>query len=98
MISALVCSTLFLICYVSYHATHGVVHYQKEGILRTIYFTILLTHTPLAVLILPFIAAAVYFALKGKYEQHKKIVRWLYPCWMYVAVTGVLIYLMLYVF
>src|SRR6185295_10772738 len=66
MITALCASVLFLICYVSYHYIHGTVtRYQHHGILRAIYFFILLTHTPLAVLIVPFIVAAVYFALKG---------------------------------
>jgi len=61
-----------------------------------IYFFILATHVPLAVLILPFIFAAVYFAARGKFETHKKITRWLWPVWMYVSVTGVIIYVMLY--
>ena len=99
MIIALCASVLFLICYVSYHYIHGTVtRYQHHGILRAIYFFILLTHTPLAVLIVPFIIAAVYFALKGNYAAHVKITRWLWPTWMYVSVTGVLIYIMLYIF
>jgi len=98
MVAALACSTLFLISYLSYHYLHGSTKYQGEGLLRILYFAILITHTPLAVLIVPFIIAAVYFALKGNYERHKKIVKWVYPTWMYVSVTGVVIYLMLYVF
>ena len=100
MILALISSTVFLICYVTYHALkHGVVtKYQGQGILRPIYFFILSTHTPLAVIIVPFCIAAVVFAVKGNFRSHTKITKWLYPTWMYVSVTGVIIYLMLYVF
>ena len=100
MTAALVCSAAFLISYISYHLSiHGIVtRYQKEGILRFFYFLILLTHTPLAVAIVPFIFMAVRFALRGEFAQHAMITRWLLPVWMYVSVTGVAIYLMLYVF
>lgn len=98
MIGALTASALFLICYLTYHYLHGSTKYAGEGILRFIYFTILLTHTPLAALMVPFILAAVYFAFKGDFARHVRITRWLYPVWMYVSVTGVAIYLMLYVF
>ncbi len=96
---ALVCSTFFLISYVTYHALKkGVVtHYQGTGISRTIYFFILSTHTPLAMIIVPFSLLAVRHALKGEYSRHTKITRWLLPVWMYVSVTGVVIYFMLYV-
>jgi len=100
MMSALICSALFLISYITYHYLKAgvVTHYQGEGLLRIIYFTILLTHTPLATLIIPFCIAAVIYAFKGDFQKHTRITRWLYPAWMYVSVTGVLIYLMLYVF
>ena len=100
MVAALIASTFFLGSYISYHVLkQGVVtHYDGEGILRVIYFSILLTHTPLAVIIVPFCLAAVYHALKGNFAAHVKITRWLWPTWMYVSVTGVLIYLMLYIF
>lgn len=98
MIAAFSASTLFLICYLYYHLTsQGITRYQGQGVMRMIYFTILGTHTPLAGLIVPFILIAVNHALKGRFEQHKRITRWLYPCWVYVSVTGVLIYLILYV-
>jgi putative membrane protein len=74
-----------------------VTRYQGEGIWRVVYFTVLLTHTPLAVLIVPFSLTAVYQACRGNFVAHVKITRWLLPVWMYVSVTGVLIYLMLYV-
>lgn len=98
MIAALCASFLFLICYVIYHLMTGSTQYEGEGILRVIYFIILLTHTPLAMLIVPFVIAAVIFALKGDFKRHVMITRWLWPTWMYVSVTGVVIYLMLYIF
>ena len=99
MITALTASFLFLCCYLTYHFFyHGFTKYEGTGILRPIYFFILLTHTPLAALIVPFCIAAVYFAFKGNFKKHTAITRRLLPVWMYVSLTGVLIYLMLYVF
>ncbi len=99
MLSAFSCSVLFLGCYVYYHATtHLLTRYQGEGIWRGIYFFILGTHTPLAVLIVPFILLALRHALRGEFDKHTRITRKLFPAWMYVSVTGVVIYLMLYVF
>jgi uncharacterized membrane protein YozB (DUF420 family) len=99
MICAFVCSTLFLCAYLYYHlSSRGISHYQGKGILRIIYFIVLGTHTPLAVLIVPFIIMAVRHALRGEYEKHTRITRWLYPTWLYVSVTGVVVYLMLYIF
>lgn len=97
MIAAMTASVVFLISYLTYHYSHGSTKYQGQGWMRTVYFTILLTHTPLAALVPPAAITAVYFAFKGQYQRHIKITRWLYPIWMYVSVTGVLIYLMLYV-
>lgn len=96
MIGALACSALFLSCYVVYHYYAGSRPYEGEGLLRYIYFAILLTHVPLATLMVPFILAAVGFAAVGRFEAHTRITRYLWPVWMYVSVTGVLIYLMLY--
>ncbi len=99
MISAFASSTLFLCTYITYHILiHGVTRYQGHGILRPIYFFILLTHTPLAVIIVPFIIAALWHAYKQNFKAHTKITRWLFPVWSYVSVTGVIIYLMLYIF
>jgi len=100
MIAALFCSALFLCSYLSYHfmIKGAVTRYTGEGILRIVYFTILLTHTPLAAIIIPFCAVAVYHAYRRNFTAHVKITRWLLPVWMYVSVTGVLIYLMLYIF
>jgi putative membrane protein len=99
MICAFTCSTLFLCSYLYYHlSSRGISHYQGTGISRTLYFIVLGTHTPLAVLIVPFIIMAIRHALRGEYEKHKRITRWLYPTWVYVSVTGVIVYLMLYIF
>lgn len=95
--AALVCSAVFLSCYLYYHYNAGAMtRFEKEGAIRIVYFTVLITHIPLAVAMVPFIFAAVWFALKGKFDKHKKIVKWVWPVWMYVSVTGVVIYVMLY--
>ncbi len=96
MISALVLSTIFLGCYLTYHIAGGLTKFTTPGWPGIIYYFILATHVPLAMLILPFIFAAVYFAARQQFETHKKITRWLWPVWMYVSVTGVIIYVMLY--
>jgi len=99
MICAFCCSALFLCTYLYYHlSSRGISHYQGRGILRVIYFMVLGTHTPLAILIVPFIIMAIRHALRGEYEKHTRITRWLYPTWLYVSVTGVVVYLMLYIF
>ncbi len=99
MILALISSALFLASYITYHAlSQGVTRYQGEGFLRIVYFFILLTHTPLAAIIIPFCLMAVRHAVRGEYQKHIAITRWLFPVWGYVSVTGILIYLMLYVF
>lgn len=97
MAAALIASALFLISYLLYHwLVPGVTRYQGTGLTRIIYFTILLTHTPLATLMVPFIIAAMVYALKKDFRKHTRITRWLTPVWLYVSITGVLIYLMLY--
>jgi putative membrane protein len=96
MIGALACSALFLSCYVYYHYHAGSVKYLGEGVLRYVYFSILITHVPLAMLMVPFILAAVYFAFRDNRRRHVQIVKWVYPVWLYVSITGVIIYVMLY--
>ena len=97
MMTAMVSSTLFLTLYVLNRIlAGGFTHYQGQGIWRPIYFTILGTHTPLAMVILPFSIMALWHALHGNFKAHVKITRWLLPVWLYVSVTGVIIYLMLY--
>ena len=99
MLAACLTSTLFLTSYLTYHFKSDLItQYNGKGILRWIYFSILLTHVPLAVLILPFVGMALYYAFKKDYLKHKRITRYLWPTWMYVSITGVLIYLMLYIF
>lgn len=98
MAGAIVTSALFLLCYLSYHylkAGH-VTHFTHPGWPKTLYFFILGTHTPLAVLVLPLIALTVIPALRQRFDSHKRMARWTLPVWLYVSVTGVLVYLMLY--
>ena len=95
-LSALVVSTLFLASYLTYHYFHGTTRFKGEGIARPIYFTILTSHTILAVVIVPLIAITLYRALRLDYVRHRKIARITLPLWFYVSVTGVIIYVMLY--
>ena len=97
MISAFVTSVVFLGCYLTYHATvKTVTHFVDPAWFRPIYLTILLTHTLLAVVIVPLILLTLWRAKKQNFEAHKKIARWTWPLWLYVSVTGVVIYLLLY--
>lgn len=95
MVAALVTSTLFLVSYLYYHYHAGSTKFP-ENWFRPYYLLILLTHTVLAVVIVPLIIAAVIQAIRRRFESHKKITRWAWPLWMYVSVTGVVIYLLLY--
>jgi putative membrane protein len=96
MISALISSALFLTSYVIYHYQAGSVPYQHHDWTRPVYFAILIPHVLLAALMTPFIIAAVILAFRQRFDTHKKITRWLWPVWMFVSVSGVVIYLMLY--
>jgi putative membrane protein len=93
--AAMVCSALFLISYVLYHFTTPETRFGGTGILRTVYFVILITHVVLAGLILPFILLTFNRAFTGQYARHKKMARWVFPLWLYVAITGPICYLML---
>ena len=95
-IAALTCSVLFLISYVVYHSHHGVTRFAGQGIARPIYFTILTTHTFLAAVIVPFVIITVRRAKRRDFVRHKAIARWTLPMWLYVSITGVVVYLMLY--
>lgn len=97
MVSALITSTLFLCSYLYYHAHAGRIYFVEPQWFRPIYLVILLTHTVLAAVILPLVIWTVVKALKGQNEKHRRIARWTWPLWMYVSITGVLIYLLLYV-
>ena len=96
MIAALVVSGLFLTSYVIYHLEVGSVPFQKQGGIRLVYFAILITHVILAAAIVPMVLMTVSRALKSRFPQHKAIARWTLPLWIYVSVTGVIVYLMLY--
>jgi uncharacterized membrane protein YozB (DUF420 family) len=96
MIAAVCTSVLFLVSYLTYHAQVGSVRFTKQGVLRTIYFTILLTHTILAVVIVPMVLVTLSRGLSARYDRHRAIARWTLPLWMYVSVTGVVVYFMLY--
>ena len=96
MLTAFVVSALFLISYVVYHANVGSVPYQGQGAIRTVYFAILITHVILAAAILPLAIVTLSRALSRRFDRHRKIARWTLPIWLYVSVTGVVIYVMLY--
>jgi len=98
MITALISSGLFLVFYSIYHSQVGSVPYPYHDWTRPVYFAVLIPHIILAAVISPFILLAVWYALRKKFEIHKKVVIWLWPVWMYVSVSGVIIYLMLYIF
>jgi len=102
MIAAFITSVLFLACYLTYH--FGLKYYLNKGPtiftnpawFRPVYLGILISHTLLAVVIVPLVLLSLYRGLKGQFERHKKVSRWTWPVWMYVSVTGVIIYLLLY--
>lgn len=96
MIAAFTASSLFLISYVVYHAQVGSVRFTRQGIVRPIYFTILITHVTLAAAVLPMAIVTLSRGLKARYPQHRRIARWTFPIWLYVSVTGVLVYVLLY--
>ena len=98
MLAAFATSVLFLASYLVYHAQAGSVRFQKTGPIRTVYLTILLTHTVLAAAVAPLALVTLTRALKGRFESHRAIARWTLPIWLYVSVTGVVVYLMLYRF
>jgi len=96
MIAALVCSTLFLTSYLYYHAHVGSIRFQGQGWSRPIYFSILISHTILAAAIVPLVIITLARALRERFDRHRAIARWTYPLWMYVSITGVIVYFMLY--
>jgi len=93
MLTAMVLSILFLVCYIGHHLLAGETKYGGEGAGRYIYYFILATHIPLAAIILPFILFTAYRSLTGEYAAHKKLARYTWPLWLYVSITGVLVYL-----
>ena len=99
MMAALATSAIFLACYLYYHFTvRAMTKFAGEGWVRPVYFFILITHIILAVAIVPLILVTVVRALRERFDLHRKIARWTWPLWMYVSITGVVVYLMLYQF
>ena len=97
MMVAVVVSVLFLVSYVTYHLQIGSKHFPGQGLARPVYFTILFTHTVLAVVVALYLAPVTLIrALRARFDQHRRIARWTLPIWFYVSVTGVIIYFMLY--
>jgi putative membrane protein len=96
MIAAFATSSLFLVCYLVYHAQVGSVPFTRQGFVRPVYFTILITHVTLAATVVPLALVTLSRGLKAQYPQHRRIARWTFPVWMYVSVTGVLVYVLLY--
>lgn len=97
MLAAFVTSGLFLVSYLTYHfSAHLITRYEGEGLLRTVYFAILISHSVLAVAVPPMAFITLFRGLKMKVEKHRRIARWTLPIWLYVSVTGVVIYAMLY--
>jgi len=96
MLATAATSALFLVCYLVYHAHVGSVKFTGTGPVRTLYFSILLTHTVLAAVIVPMVLRTLYLGLKRRDETHRRLARWTFPLWLYVSVTGVVIYAMLY--
>jgi protein SCO1/2/putative membrane protein len=96
MTTAFITSCLFLVCYIAYHVQVGSVKFQKTGAIRTVYLSILLTHTILAATVPVLAIITLRRGLAGKYDRHRAIARWTLPIWLYVSITGVVVYLMLY--
>jgi uncharacterized membrane protein YozB (DUF420 family) len=104
MLTAASVSALFLVSYIAHHAVRtyylglGPTRFTGEGLIRPIYFTILTSHTILAACIAPFVVITLWRALKGRFDAHRRLARLVYPIWLYVSVTGVIVYLLLYQF
>ena len=96
MVAALCVSAAFLTSYLIYHYHVGSVPFEKQGWIRSVYFFILITHVILAIVILPMVLRTAYFGLNAQFEKHVRVARKTFPLWMYVSVTGVIVYLMLY--
>jgi putative membrane protein len=95
-LAALSTSTLFLVSYLTYHYYHGETTFLGQGIVRPFYFAVLISHVFLAIVIVPLVLITLVRALRGDFVRHRKIARWTLPLWLYVSVTGVIVYIMLY--
>lgn len=97
MISAVACSSAFLVSYLYFHAHAGLVRFSGQGTVRPVYFTILISHTILAAAIVPLVIITLYFALRSRFARHRAIARWTLPIWLYVSITGIIVYYLLFV-
>jgi len=97
MLTAFVCSVAFLVFYVYFHIHAGIIRFGGQGWIRPVYFTLLVSHTVLAVATLPLVLVALSLALSNKFTSHRRIAQWALPVWLYVSVTGVVIYWLLYI-
>jgi putative membrane protein len=97
MLSAFVCSTVFLSFYLYFHFRAGIIRFGGQGWIRPVYFTILISHTILAVVSLPLILITLTLALRSRFTKHRRIAKWTFPIWLYVSITGVIVYWLLYV-
>jgi uncharacterized membrane protein YozB (DUF420 family) len=97
MLCAFVCSMTFLACYVYFHFHAGIIRFGGQGWIRPVYFTLLISHTTLAIVNLPLILITLTFALRDNFSKHRRIAVWTFPSWLYVSVTGVIIYWLLYI-
>jgi putative membrane protein len=97
MVSAFCCSTVFLCCYVYFHLHAGLIRFGGQGWIRPVYFTLLTTHTILAVAIVPLVLVTLTRAVRRQFGRHRAIARWTFPLWLYVSITGVVIYWLLYI-
>ena len=95
MITSFTLGIVFLLCYVTYHASVPSVHYGGEGFLKYIYFFLLLTHILTAIIVVPFVLLALFYALQENFFRHRKIVKYAHPLWLYVSITGVIVYLLI---
>jgi putative membrane protein len=98
MLGALAASSLFLVSYIVYHSVHGDSLFGGVGLVRPVYFAILISHVLLSAVVLPLIFTSFFFSLSGRFPQHKKISRYTFPIWLYVSVTGVVVFAMLRVY
>ena len=96
MLAAFASSTVFLACYLYYHFHAGVIRFQGRGWIRPVYFTLLTSHTLLAIVVVPMVLITLARALRSDFERHRAIAHWTYPIWLYVSVTGVLVYFFVY--
>jgi len=95
MVTAVACSALFLVGYLVYHSVHGDTKYLGDGPLRAVYFSVLISHVSLSVPLVPMVFTTLYFVWRGTFARHRKLARWTLPIWLYVSVTGVLVFAML---